>query len=57
MNRTQRLFDKLLKDDGQKADAVEYALVAALVVLTAIAIEATLIMKIQHEFAMITNRF
>lgn len=57
MNRTQRLLDKLLKDEGQKADAVEYALVAAAVVLTAVAVEATLVMKIQHEFAVITSRF
>jgi len=56
MNRAMRILDNLLKDGG-KADAIEYALVASAVVLTAVAVEASLIGRIGNEFNMITNRF
>ena len=56
MNRTRKLLDNLLKD-GRKADAIECALVASAVILTVVALEATLIHKISHEFNMITDRF
>jgi Flp pilus assembly pilin Flp len=55
-NRAMQLMDKFLKD-GRKADAVEYALVAAAVLLSVVAVEAALIGKISNEFNIITNRF
>jgi Flp pilus assembly pilin Flp len=56
MNRTKKVLDSLLKD-GRKADAIECALVASAVILSVVALEATLINKISHEFNMITDRF
>jgi len=56
MNRAKQLLDRLLKD-GHRADVVEYALVASVVVLTAVAVEATLLSKIGNEFNTITNSF
>jgi Flp pilus assembly pilin Flp len=56
MNRTRKLLDNMFKD-GRKADAIECALVATVVILTVVAVEATLISKITHEFDMITNKF
>jgi Flp pilus assembly pilin Flp len=56
MKRTRKFLDSLLKD-GRKADAIECALVASAVILTVVAIEATLINRISHEFNMITGKF
>ncbi len=56
MNRAKQLLDNLLKD-GRKADAIEYALVATAIVLTAVACEAYLINRIGREFNMIINSF
>jgi Flp pilus assembly pilin Flp len=56
MKQTRKFLDSLLKD-GRKADAIECALVASAVILTVVAIEATLINRISHEFNMITDRF
>jgi Flp pilus assembly pilin Flp len=56
MNRTRKFLDNLLKD-GRKADAIECALVASAVILTVVALEATLIHKISSEFNMITDKF
>ncbi|MGB9028498.1 MAG: hypothetical protein WCC27_00150 [Acidobacteriaceae bacterium] len=56
MNRTRKFLDNLLKD-GHKADAIECALVASVVILTVVALEATLIHKISNEFNMITDKF
>lgn len=56
MNRTRQFLDNMFKD-GRKADAIECALVATVVILAVVAVEATLISKITHEFDMITNKF
>ena len=56
MTRTRQWFDNLLKD-GRKADAIECALVASVVILTAVAIEISLIARIGAEFNMITSKF
>ncbi|MGC2298068.1 MAG: hypothetical protein WA476_04645 [Acidobacteriaceae bacterium] len=56
MKRSRKFLDNMLKD-GRKADAIECALVATIVILAVVAVEATLISKISHEFDMITNKF
>ena len=56
MHRARKFLDNLLRD-GRKADAIEYALVASAVALTAVALEAVIISKIGAEFNMITSKF
>ena len=54
MNRAKQIFRAFLKDDcGQ--DLIEYALIAALVALGAIAAETTLAANISNEFNAIGN--
>ena len=55
MIRTRKRMNNLLKD-GRKADAIEYALVASVIALAAVAIEISVIIKIGNEFSMITNK-
>jgi Flp pilus assembly pilin Flp len=55
MIRTRQRLNNLLKD-GRKADAVEYALVASVIALAAVAIEISVLIKIGNEFNMITNK-
>jgi len=55
MIRTRQRMNNLLKD-GRKADTIEYALVASVIVLAAVAIEISVLIKIGHEFKMITNK-
>jgi Flp pilus assembly pilin Flp len=56
MTRTRQKLDNLLKD-GRKADAIECALVAFAIALTAVAIEISLINRISAEFNLITSKF
>jgi pilus assembly protein Flp/PilA len=56
MNRTKQLLKSLLNDEcGQ--DLIEYALVASVLALGAVAAEGSLVTKIGNEFNMITNKF
>jgi Flp pilus assembly pilin Flp len=56
MSRARQRLDNLLKD-GRKADAIEYALVASVIALAAVAIEISVIIKIGNEFNMLTDKF
>ncbi len=56
MNRTMHLVKNLLKDECG-SDLIEYALVASVLALSAVAAEGSLINKIGNEFNMITNNF
>lgn len=55
MIRTRQRLNNILKD-GRKADAIEFALVASVIVLAAVAIEISVIIKIGNEFNMITDK-
>jgi Flp pilus assembly pilin Flp len=56
MNRTKQLLKSFLNDECG-ADLIEYALVAAILALSAVAAEASLTKKIGNEFNYITNNF
>jgi Flp pilus assembly pilin Flp len=56
MNRTKQLLNNFVSDECG-ADLIEYALVAAVLALSALAAQASLIVKVQGEFNMITNHF
>jgi Flp pilus assembly pilin Flp len=56
MNRTKQLLRNFVNDECG-ADLIEYALVAAVLALSALAAQASLIVKVQGEFNMITNHF
>jgi len=56
MNRTKQLLMSFLNDECG-ADLIEYALVAAVLALSALAAEGTLVRQIGNEFNMITNHF
>jgi Flp pilus assembly pilin Flp len=56
MNRTKELMKKFLNDECG-ADLIEYALVAAVLALSAVAAENSLTRSIGNEFNMITNKF
>ncbi len=56
MNRTRHLLKNLLNDECG-ADLIEYALVASVLALSAVAAQGNLVNRIQNEFNMITNHF
>ena len=56
MNRGLHPTKSLLNDECG-ADLIEYALVAAVLALSALAAEGSLINKIGNEFNVITNNF
>lgn len=56
MNRTKHLLKNLLNDECG-ADLIEYALIASVLALSAVAAEGNLVNKIKNEFNMITNHF
>ena len=56
MNRAKELLTHLLNDDSGQ-DLIEYALVASILALCAVASEAALTNKIANEFNMITSHF
>lgn len=56
MNRATQLFQSFLNDECG-ADLIEYALIAAVLAISAIAAENSLTNKIGNEFNMITNKF
>ncbi len=56
MNRTKQLLKNFLNDECG-ADLIEYALIAAVLALSALAAGASLTGKIGNEFNMITNSF
>ena len=56
MNRTKQLLRNFVNDECG-ADLIEYALVAAVLALSALAAQASLITRVQGEFNMITNHF
>jgi Flp pilus assembly pilin Flp len=56
MNRTKEVLRSLLKDECG-ADLIEYALVASVLALCAVAAESSLVNKIGNEFNTITNHF
>lgn len=56
MNRARHLLTTLLNEE-YGADLIEYALVASVLALSALAAEGSLINKIGNEFNMITNNF
>jgi Flp pilus assembly pilin Flp len=56
MNRTKDLAKKFLNDD-RGSDLIEYALVAAVLALSAVVAEGRLTNSVGNEFNTITNKF
>ncbi len=56
MNRAKEILSNLLNDDSGQ-DLIEYALIASVLALCALASESALTNKIGNEFNMITNHF
>lgn len=56
MSRTKQLLKSFLNDECG-ADLIEYAMIASVLALSALAAEGTLIQGIGNEFNMITNKF
>lgn len=56
MDCTRHMLTNLLNDESG-ADLIEYALVASVLALSAVAAQGNLVNRIQNEFNTITNHF